>query len=77
MPFTKHRVLTAVQAETLARLYYGLPERNYFGRPLPRQELCWQALIKRSLVTVDRKRVTKLGLTMLGWHLGKDGRERK
>ena len=71
--FTKHCVLSQVQAETLARLYYGLPDRNYKGRPCPRQSLCWNALKRRGLVTQDGYQITQLGITMLNWYLGKKG----
>lgn len=42
--------LTANQAETMARLYYGLPERSYHGRPLRNQHVVRQALQRKLLV---------------------------
>lgn len=52
--------LTAIQAETMARLYYGLPPRSYKGKPLPRQHLVWQALRRKQLVS--GKYLTEKGL---------------
>lgn len=43
--------LTAIQAEAMARIYYGLPPRNYHGRALRNQRLTAQALQRKRLVS--------------------------
>lgn len=46
-----HHYLTAIQAETMARIYYDLPPRNHRGRPLHNQRLVTRALQRKQLIS--------------------------
>lgn len=56
--------LTRIQAETLARLYYGLPERNYKGKPLARNWQVHACLVKKGCIEYNR--ISERGIRELG-----------
>lgn len=56
--------ITQQQAETLARLFYGLGPRAYKGVPLPRQQLVFAALRRKRLIN-PHNLVTETGLREL------------
>lgn len=60
----RHPYITRQQAETLARLFYGLGPRAYKGAPLPRQQLVFTALRRKRLIN-PHNMVTELGLREL------------
>lgn len=55
--------LTAIQAETLARMFYHLPPRNHRGQTLRNQHLVTKALKAKRLIIAGI--LTEKGVIML------------
>ena len=61
-------LLTELQAAALARLFYGLPERNHNGRPMPGNKRIRNILVKRGYIQYNR--ISERGIRELRRYCG-------
>ena len=61
-------LLTDLQANALARLFYGLPERNHRGQPMPGNKRIHNALVERGYIQYGR--ISERGIRELRRYCG-------
>lgn len=61
-------LLTTLQADALARLFYGLPERNHRGHALPGNKRIRTNLVERGYIKYNR--ISERGIRELRRYCG-------
>ena len=61
-------ILTHLQADALARLFYGLPERNHRGQPMPGNKRIHSILVERGYIQYNR--ISERGIRELRRYCG-------
>ena len=61
-------LLTNLQADALARLFYGLPERNHRGQPLPGNNRIRNHLLNHGYIQYNR--ISERGIRELRRYCG-------
>ena len=61
-------LLTDLQAAALARLFYGLPERQYRGQPMPGNKRIRNTLVERGYIQYGR--ISERGIRELRRYCG-------
>ena len=61
-------LLTNLQGVGLARLFYGLPERNYHGKPMPGNKRIHSILVERGYIQYNR--ISERGIRELRRYCG-------